>query len=268
MVGVGRVFEWYRDGVLTDDDEVAVIHGPAESGFVAQSEALVNIRAAANAAAERRVVSADMARRLIDIAKSQFYPERSYAALARLALEHGLDREPVDAFVAFAKSLEPVKRQDARALLRKMREPGAEPLPERGRTRVERTFFLERLKGQVELELAVSQSKAQSELSPSALNDLRKRTLLRVLAIKHASDLGMVATPEETQTMADDFRLARQLISPEEMQAWLLAADLTLERFSEVVRELATVRKLEQHYALEVERRLASHLQLGLGPER
>jgi hypothetical protein len=100
------------------------------------------------------------------------------------------------------------------------------------------------------------------------LNDLRKRTLLRVLALKHASDLGMVATPEETQIMADDFRRARHLTSPEAMHAWLAAADLSLERFSEIVRELATVRKLEQHYAVEVERRLADHLKLGLGPER
>ena len=28
MVGVGRIFEAYRDGELEDDDEVAVIHGP------------------------------------------------------------------------------------------------------------------------------------------------------------------------------------------------------------------------------------------------
>jgi hypothetical protein len=27
MVGVGRVFEGYRDGVYEDDDEVAVVHG-------------------------------------------------------------------------------------------------------------------------------------------------------------------------------------------------------------------------------------------------
>ena len=53
MVGVGRIFEAYRSGVLEpygdvlfeDDDEVAVIHGPPEMGYVALSEALVNIRA-------------------------------------------------------------------------------------------------------------------------------------------------------------------------------------------------------------------------------
>ena len=44
MEGVGTIVELYRDGVLEDDDEVAIAHGPAESGFVAASEAMVNIR--------------------------------------------------------------------------------------------------------------------------------------------------------------------------------------------------------------------------------
>ena len=30
MEGVGAVFEFYRDGMLEDDDEVAMAHGPAE----------------------------------------------------------------------------------------------------------------------------------------------------------------------------------------------------------------------------------------------
>ena len=31
MRGIGRIFEDYRDGRLTDDDEVALLHGPAEA---------------------------------------------------------------------------------------------------------------------------------------------------------------------------------------------------------------------------------------------
>ena len=44
MRGVGRIFEAFRDGVLEDDDEVAVLHGPAEIGYLAASEPMVNIR--------------------------------------------------------------------------------------------------------------------------------------------------------------------------------------------------------------------------------
>src|SRR5262245_17446347 len=33
MVGVGRIFDAYRDGVLCDDDEVALGHATAEHGW-------------------------------------------------------------------------------------------------------------------------------------------------------------------------------------------------------------------------------------------
>ena len=32
MVGVGRIFGWYRDGVVVDDSEVALLHADAEHG--------------------------------------------------------------------------------------------------------------------------------------------------------------------------------------------------------------------------------------------
>jgi len=66
MVGVGRIFEAYRSGALEpygdapfeDDDEVAVIHGPPETGYVALSEAMVNIRATlAEAASAARLAA-------------------------------------------------------------------------------------------------------------------------------------------------------------------------------------------------------------------
>ncbi|HEY4002700.1 MAG TPA: TfuA-like protein [Candidatus Xenobia bacterium] len=70
MVGVGRIFEQFRDGLLEDDDEVAVVHAPAADGFRALSEAMVNIRAAIPEEPE-----------LIDWAKSLYYPDRTWGAL-------------------------------------------------------------------------------------------------------------------------------------------------------------------------------------------
>src|ERR1700693_6209837 len=45
MVGGGAIFEAYRDGVLEDDDEVAVAHALAENCYRTGSDAMVNIRA-------------------------------------------------------------------------------------------------------------------------------------------------------------------------------------------------------------------------------
>src|SRR6266849_5260145 len=61
MEGVGAIFEMYRDGVLEDDDEVAVVHGSDEFGFRAGSEAMVDIRCTLAKAVEGGVLSASTA---------------------------------------------------------------------------------------------------------------------------------------------------------------------------------------------------------------
>src|SRR3989442_5014496 len=43
--GVGRIFEMYASGELTDDDEVALAHGLADAGYRKFSEPMVNLRA-------------------------------------------------------------------------------------------------------------------------------------------------------------------------------------------------------------------------------
>jgi hypothetical protein len=85
MVGVGRIFEAYRDGVLEDDDEVAVLHGPAELGYPALTEAMVNIRATLDAAVAEGVVDCALAARLAETGKALFYKERSWPEILRLA---------------------------------------------------------------------------------------------------------------------------------------------------------------------------------------
>jgi drug/metabolite transporter (DMT)-like permease len=98
MRGVGQIFADYRDGVLVDDDEVAVLHGPAEVGFVAVSEAMVNIRCTLAVADEKGVISPPTKGALEVIAKGLFYQDRTYATLIRLGIEGGLPRAEIDRF--------------------------------------------------------------------------------------------------------------------------------------------------------------------------
>lgn len=266
MQGVGRVFEWYRDGALTDDDEVAVVHGSGEDGYRQLSEALVNVREHLSAAVSSESVTASFAASLFAIAQGLFYRERSYPRLFALAREQHLLEREIEAFAAFIKLRTPVKQRDAIALLERMAADTPQPTPALPRFTLERTFFLERLRNHVALEqLSQPSVPAPSGLAPAALNTLRKKTLLRTLAMKHASQLGLLADADETQQMADDFRRARGLVDGERMLAWLKEQELSLEAFSEVIRELATVRKLEHHYSLEVDARIGAHVRMGLG---
>ena len=94
MKGVGRIFEAYRDGVLCDDDEVAVLHGPEELGYPAVTEAMVNIRATLDKAAAEGVLDSCLLAELTEIGKMLFYKKRNWDAIFRLAGARGLPPLP------------------------------------------------------------------------------------------------------------------------------------------------------------------------------
>jgi hypothetical protein len=81
MRGVGRIFEAFRSGELEDDDEVAVVHGPEEAGYISLSEAMVNIRATLEKAEKSGIIGPPTRTELTKRAKDLFYQDRSWQAL-------------------------------------------------------------------------------------------------------------------------------------------------------------------------------------------
>jgi hypothetical protein len=126
MVGVGRIFEAYRDGVLTDDDEVAVTHSPGAQGYRPTSEAMVNLRATLAVAAQEGVVAPAVRGQLERIAKAMPYPDRTIKAVVALARAEGLSGEAADRLCAWWRGhYVDQKAADARAMLGLMREHAA-----------------------------------------------------------------------------------------------------------------------------------------------
>ena len=116
MHGSGDIFQMYLEGVLEDDDEVAVIHADADSGYRACSDAMVNIRHGLALAAAEGIIGADAAARLEFTAKGWFYPDRHWASLLETAER---DRLPgASALRKFIRDARPnLKRADAIATL-------------------------------------------------------------------------------------------------------------------------------------------------------
>jgi hypothetical protein len=118
MKGIGRIYENFRDGVLEDDDEVALLHGPEELGYPTLTEAMVNIRATFAEAINVGIASAALAAELTAIAKSLFYKERTYDAVLQSA---AVGRPPQQSLRDFADWLPhgrlDQKQLDARAML-------------------------------------------------------------------------------------------------------------------------------------------------------
>jgi hypothetical protein len=161
MVGVGAIFEAYQTGLgigggapFEDDDEVAVLHGPAETGYVALSEALVNVRWTFAEAAAQDVIAPATRDGLVATGKALFYQERSYDVILARARGRVPDDE-VERLRAWLPDHKiNQKRIDAIAMLRAMRD--RRPAPLRVRYTLAETTYWEAAREAVDAEGATS----------------------------------------------------------------------------------------------------------------
>ena len=116
MEGVGRVFDAYVAGRLVGDDEVAMLHGPAELSWTPLTVPLVNIRATLAAARRRRMIDFALARTLLTRACAAPFMDRTWEALAQgdalpegfgeFLRAGGVDVKQQDALAALDSALE------------------------------------------------------------------------------------------------------------------------------------------------------------------
>jgi hypothetical protein len=85
MVGIGRIFEWYRDGVIDADDEVALTYDPVT--YRQCSEPLINIRFALRDAVLDNVIPQSKADEIIRTLKQIYFPLRSRQLVCELCPE-------------------------------------------------------------------------------------------------------------------------------------------------------------------------------------
>jgi hypothetical protein len=122
MVGIGKIYEAFRDGILEDDDEVAVVHAPAEFRYRVASDAMVNIRATLAKARSQQVLDGEACLMLERIAKKLFYPERSYVRVLELAGQEGMEESAIAAFRRWLPGhAVNQKREDALSMLSAIR---------------------------------------------------------------------------------------------------------------------------------------------------
>ncbi len=120
MIGHGKIFEWYRDNVIIDDDEVALVH-TAEKNFETSITPMVNVRASLSKAVVEKVIIDVQANALLTELKNQPYYNRSlFQAAQKLPTlttwlkMHYVDQKRIDAEsllsdLAKNKNLPPIK---------------------------------------------------------------------------------------------------------------------------------------------------------------
>ncbi|WP_094226880.1 TfuA-related McrA-glycine thioamidation protein [Methanolobus psychrotolerans] len=121
MKGIGQIYEWYRDGVIEDDDEVAVVTNP--DTFKPVSSPMVNMRETFNLALGFGIISEDEFQRITELAKSTHYTERSYLGVSKEASRKGIvTEEKANELLRFCTENEcDVKKEDAFLVLEKIK---------------------------------------------------------------------------------------------------------------------------------------------------
>jgi hypothetical protein len=110
MEGIGEIYQWYKNGDVESDDEVALIFDP-ESG-IALSIPLVNIRYILNLAAEQGIIDRTQKELLFRTAQSLYFPERTWNRIRDLACEN-ISAPVLEKFIHYAENGPDLKREDA-----------------------------------------------------------------------------------------------------------------------------------------------------------
>ncbi len=170
MRGVGRIFESFRDGDLEDDDEVAVVHGPAEMDFLAASEPMVSIRSTLERAQTAGVVGPATRRALEALGKSLFFPHRCWSTILDSAPSHGVSASEAAALRDWLPHGQvDQKRDDALAMLNAMQETLSRAEPFLPTFRFERTYFWNELVDRTATEDGASIGKDENAVTPRAV---------------------------------------------------------------------------------------------------
>lgn len=88
IVGVGQVFEWFRDGILQGSDEIVVLHLPQEFDYQLITVALVEVRYALQQLVRNQVLSSTDAQSLIQAIKKLPFTERRLELILQLTRNH------------------------------------------------------------------------------------------------------------------------------------------------------------------------------------
>ena len=120
MEGVGKIYEWYKSGKLVSDDEVALFFDPVY--FKPLSEPLVNIRYNLRIAEAEGVIDRDACEKVLKIAKSMYFPDRTYQRILDAA-EGVIDDGALKRFRRFIEAdKRDLKMEDAVEALKRIRD--------------------------------------------------------------------------------------------------------------------------------------------------
>ena len=247
MQGVGRIFEAYLSGELEADDEVAVLHGPADLGFVAVTEALVNVRATLRRAEGEGLLTPDAAAALLALARELHYRERTWAVLLQRASDAGLGPAADRLRAWLPDGRVDQKRDDALELVAKLGEfLAGDPPPLQPEFTFAWTDAWDALHARIGGDVAAEPVLDELRLQADRLAVVRRAALLRLLARREAERQGIRVEPAALRDGNERLRARHGLWRRADVDRWMAANDLAAADLAALVEEEALLAALDR----------------------
>ena len=277
MRGVGRIFtayrtglfEPYRDAVFEDEDEVAIVHAPADGGYTPLSEAMVNIRSTLAAAATAEIIGVDTRDGLVRMAKGVFYPDRSWERLLRAAATARLPEREVQALRAWLpRGRIDQKRDDALAMLAAMRELLTDdPPPARVSYVFQRSEMWQRAvaaearsDGPDDPEGAGREALLDELRLAGTYRDARRAGLLRWAGLHECDRQNFQGSFEDRRAVEAELRDRWGTFRRRDVDRWLAASDLDEPGRAQLVGDEARLRQLDRTLGPLADPHIVAHL--------
>ncbi len=245
MIGIGKIYRMFQSGVIDGDDEVAVIHGPKEMGFINFSLPMVNIRCTLAEALEKSHIDQATHDRWIATAKSLFYPLRTLSQIS----QNLSPSEKTLFFQIFTEQYIDQKKLDAKRLLQNM---AADRIPDKEFETMHHSvlfnhfFYQDRPSSLGDDMITQKDIVKYLALHHPNFSRLKEQALNRLLAKFLAKILQIQVTDEEKSAEIQRFKQCKKLQLPHELPCWLQENHLAEEEFDHLIEDRAILRKLYQ----------------------
>ncbi|NJK73193.1 MAG: hypothetical protein HC786_26920 [Richelia sp. CSU_2_1] len=241
MMGLGTIFEWYRDGIIDGDDEVALRYSSESDNFAPLSEPLVNIRYTLLDAVKNNCLTADLSEGAIAYIKQLYYADRSFEQLLNSPVVRGFsefDRERLATCLLTKrvdlKKIDAIKILTWKARSQEILSPQLQynflpPTPEIQTKQLAMIGFV-----------TAQDIVTGSQLLQAAIEDADSIAPLRETLSKHCflrewAQQNGVSVPEESLNESiEDWQTAYNIIDSEE---WLQSNGLTRSSYRHLLRD-------------------------------
>lgn len=158
MIGAGVIYRAYRSGLLTGDDEVALVHAPERLGWEPLSVPMVEIRATLVQAMRQIHLDISSARRLRSAAHEIHFVDRDWPSLSKVWSAAGFDDKLIHWLTHHHLRLKQADAEQCLDMIKIWRRDRGEAQP------VPNTVFLQRLQAAMS---ANARSASENIMSPA-----------------------------------------------------------------------------------------------------